>query len=158
MTYTPQAGDEGFGLLKAALRDYLRADTTITSELPGGVNGFLDEGFMTAETPTPAVMFATVGDGQSAAVREQSLVRFIVYVVDRGRGLSKVERILHRVRRRINDTGAALSYLTFPTNTGLVVEHIEASGSSSSASLPAWKAEARGVYVFLIVRGLEATY
>lgn len=156
--YTPQAGDEGFGLIKAALRDYLAADTTITSELPQGSSSFIDEGFLAETTATPVVMFATVGDGQSAAVREQSLVRLIVYVVDRGRGLLKVERILHRVRRRINDTDAALEFFTFPAATGLVVEHIEASGSSSSASLPAWKAEARGVYVFLTVRGFEADY
>lgn len=156
--YIPLPGDEGYGALKAALRDYLIADTTITSELPSGAAGVIDEGFLTETTPTPCIMFATVGDGQSAAVREQSLVRLIVYVVDRGRGLLKVERILNRVRRRLNNTEAALQFLTFPVETGLVVEHIEASGSSSSASLPAWKAEARGVYVFLTVRGLEAAY
>src|SRR5215217_1330077 len=128
--YTPQIGDEGFGLLKAALRDYLAGDTTITSELPTGRNGIIDEGFLTEETPTPCIMFATVGDGQSAAVRDQTLARLIVYVVDRGRGLLKIERILNRVRRRLNQTDAALSFLTFPAETGLVVEHIEASGSS----------------------------
>lgn len=156
--YTPTQGDEGYALLKAALRDYLAADTTITSELPSKAAGIIDEGFLTETTPTPCIMFATVGDGQSAGVREQALVRLIVYVVDRGRGLLKIERILNRVRRRLNRTDAALSFLTFPVGTGLVVEHIEASGSSSSASLPAWKAEARGVYVFLTVRGLEADY
>jgi len=155
--YTPTVGDEGFGLLKAALRDYLINDTTITSELPSGQYGVIDEGFLTETTLTPCIMFATVGDGQSAAVRDASLVRLIVYVVDRGRGLLKIERILNRVRRRLNSTEAALSFLTFPAGT-LVVEHIEASGSSSSASLPAWKAEARGVYVFMTVRGLEADY
>lgn len=155
--YTPTPGDEGFALLKAALRDYLVGDTTITSELASGQYGIIDEGFFTETTPTPCIMFATVGDGQTAAVADAALVRLIVYVLDRGRGLLKIERILHRVRRRLNDTDAALSFLTFPAGT-LVVEHIEASGSSSSASLPAWKAEARGVYVFLNVRGLEASY
>ena len=155
--YTPVAGDEGFQLLKAALRDYLINDTTITAELASGQYGIIDEGFFTETTPTPCIMFATIGDGQSAAVRDATLVRFIVYVLDRGRGLLKVERILNRVRRRLNSTEAALSFLTFPAGT-LVVEHIEASGSSSSASLPAWKAEARGVYVFMTVRGLEADY
>jgi hypothetical protein len=168
--YYPQAGEEGFGLLKAALRDYLRDNTLVNPKtgallpnvvelLPGGqAAGFIDEGFLKEDTKTPVVMFSTVGDGQSERVREDTLVRLILYVIDRGRGLYSIERILHRMRRRLNATEATLQYLTFPKSTGLVVTHIEASGSTSSVSLPAWKAEARAVYVFLTVKGLEADF
>jgi hypothetical protein len=162
--YTPKPGEEGFGLLKAALREYLVADLSaaglpsVIAELPNGAQSIIDEGFLTAETPTPVVMFTTVGDGQTDNVAAHSLVRFIVYVVDKGRGLSKVERILHRIRRRLNRTELALNHLTFPPGVEPIVVHIEASGSTSTASLPAWKAEARGLYLFLTVYGLEADH
>jgi hypothetical protein len=162
--YLPKQGEEGLGLLKAALRDYIVADLaaaglpSVVTELPSGAAGVIDEGFMTATTPTPVVMFATVGDGQTDQVAENSLVRFIVYALDQGRGLSKVERILHRLRLRLNRTELALAYLTFPPGVPPVVLHIEASGSTSSVSLPAWKAEARGLYLFLTVKGLEADH
>jgi hypothetical protein len=164
MTYTPQAGDEGFALIKAALRDYIIADLSayglpsVTSELPSGAASVIDEGFLTTTTPTPVVMFTTVGDGQSEDVRENTLVRFIVYVVDRGRGLSTIERVLHRVRKRLNKTDVALDFLTFPSSVEMRVESIEAKGSTASVTLPAWGAEARGVYVFLVVKGLEADF
>ena len=160
--YVPQPGEEGFALLKAALRAYLIADLSaeglpsVTELLPLGANSVIDEGFLTETTPTPVLMFATVGDGQTAQVRTNSLVRFILYAIDRGRGLSRIERVLHRVRMRINRTDLALSRLTFPQGTDLIVVNIQASGSSSSVSLPAWKAEARGLYTFLTVQGLEA--
>ena len=162
--YTPQPGEEGFAIVKAALRDYIAADLSayglpsVVSELPNGAAGIIDEGFLTDTLPTPVVMFTTVGDGQSEQIRENTLVRFIVYVVDRGRGLSTIERVLHRIRRRINKTDVALNYLTFPSDVDLRVENIEASGSTASVSLPAWKAEARGLYVFVTVKGLEADY
>lgn len=165
MPYVPQPGEEGFGLLKAALRAYIIADLSayglpsVTAQLPGGVKGVIDEGFLFEETPTPVVMFSTLGDGQSADVRENTLVRFILYAVDRGRGLSNIERVLTRVRRRLNMTDVALNHFAFPAGTSeLRVEHIEASGSTASVTLPAWRAEARGLYVFLTVKGLEADY
>src|SRR5262245_15955416 len=102
--------DEGFGMLKAALRDYIAADLSanglpsVIELLPGGANGIIDEGNLTPETATPIVMFTTVGDGQTADVGDNALVRLIVYVLDRGRGLSVIERILHRMRRRLNKT------------------------------------------------------
>lgn len=162
--YYPQSGEEGFVLLKSALREYIAADLSayglpsVTELLPSGRNSIIDEGFLTETTPNPVVMFSTVGDGQSEQVRENSLVRFILYAIDKGRGLSKIERILHRIRRRLNKTDVALNFLTFPAGTDLRVENIEASGSTASVSLPAWKAEARGVYVFMTVKGLEADY
>lgn len=169
MTYIAQSGLEGFGLLKAALRDYLVAPNLVNPTtgkplpnvvelLPSGVAGIIDEGFLKEETVCPVVMFSTIGDGQSEAVREDTLVRFILYAVDRGRGLYHIDRVLHRVRRRLNSTEAALSFLTFPKSAGFTVSHIDARGSTSSVSLPAWKAEARAVYVFLTVKGLEADY
>ncbi len=162
--YTPQPGDEGFLLIKAALRDYLAADLSahnlpsVTGLLPQGAASIIDEGFLTDATPTPVVMFTTVGDGQSEDVRENTLARFIVYVVDRGRGLSTIERVLHRVRRRFNKTAVALEYLTFPASVDIRIESIEAKGSTASVSLPAWKAEARGLYLFLTIKGLEADF
>ncbi len=162
--YIPQSGEEGFVLLKSALREYIAADLSayglpsVTELLPQGRASIIDEGFLAETTPTPIVMFTTVGDGQSERIRENSLVRFILYVVDKGRGLSTIERVLHRVRRRLNKTDVALDYLTFPVGVDIRVENIEASGSTASVSLPAWKAEARGVYVFLTVKGLEADY
>lgn len=162
--YIPQSGEEGFVLLKSALREYIAADLSayglpsVTELLPQGRASIIDEGFLAETTPTPVVMFTTVGDGQSERIRENSLVRFILYVVDKGRGLSTIERVLHRVRRRLNKTDVALDYLTFPVEVDIRVENIEASGSTASVSLPAWKAEARGVYVFLTVKGLEADY
>lgn len=165
MPYTPQPGEEGFGLIKAALREYLAADLSahglpsVIELLPSGRNGIIDEGFLAEDVPTPVVMFATVGDGQTADVRANSLTRFIVYVVDRGRGLYTIERILHRIRRRLNRTDVALDYFAFPVGSSdLRIEHIEASGSTASTTLPAWRAEARGVYVFLTVKGLEADF
>lgn len=160
--YTPQPDEEGLGLIKAALRDYIAADLSayglpsVTALLPNGAASILDEGFLTAETAGPAVVFTTIGDGQSAQCRANSLVRLIVYAIDTGRGLSKIERVVHRLRKRLNSTTLALDFLTFPPEVELRVENIEASASTASASLPAWKAEARGVYVFLTIRGMQA--
>lgn len=164
MPYTPQPEDEGLGMVKAALRDYITADLSanglpsVTELLSLGAAGVLDEGYLTPQTAMPVVMFTTVGDGQTDAVGENALVRFILYAIDRGRGLSIVERILHRMRRRLNKTDAALSFLTLPAASGLSIVHVEAKGSTASVSLPAWKAEARALYVFLTVKGLESDY
>lgn len=164
MAYNPHPEDEGFGMIKAALRDYITADLSasglpsVIALLPSGVNGVLDEGLLTPETPTPVIMLTTVGDGQTDQVAANSLVRFIVYVVDRGRGLFTIERILHRLRRRLNSTEVALNFLTLPASSGLSILHLEASGSTASVSLPAWQAEARAVYLFLTVKGLESDY
>jgi hypothetical protein len=164
VTYQPQNGDEGFALLKAALRDYIAADLSayglpsVVELLPQGAASIVDEGFLTDTMPTPLVMFTTVGDGQSEDVRENTLARFIVYVVDRGRGLSSIERVLHRVRKRLNRSDVALDFLTFPADVDIRIENIEAKGSTASVSLPAWKAEARGLYLFIVIRGLEADF
>lgn len=165
MAYTPQPDDEGFVLLKSALRAYLAADLSaeglpsVTALLPSGAGGIIDEGFFTEDTPTPVIMFTTVGDGQNADVQSNSLVRLIVYVIDRGRGQYLIERVLHRIRKRINRAEVALNYFVFPVgSTDLRIEHIQVSGSSSSVSLPAWRAEARGVYVSLTVKGLQSDY
>jgi len=158
--YYPQPGQEGLGLIKAALRSYITADLSahglpsVTELLPSGANGVIDEGDLTEDTPTPLVMFATVGDGQDRG----GLVRLLLYVLDRGRGLLLIERVLHRLRKRLNTTEVALDYLTFPPGTDLVIQHIEASGSSSSLTLPAWRAEGRALYVFLTVRGFESDF
>ncbi len=164
MPYVPQAQDEGFGMIKAALRDYIVADLSahglpsVIELLPTGAASVLDEGFMTATTPTPVILVATVGDGESDDVGENTLVRFIVYVVDRGRGLSIIERVLHRLRRRLNTTQVALDFMTLPYSSGLSILHLKASGSTASVSLPAWKAEARAVYLFIDVKGLESDF
>jgi hypothetical protein len=165
MPYTPQPGEEGYGLIKAALRDYLIADLSayglpsVTELLPSGAAGIIDEGHFTENTPTPVMMFTTLGDGQTADIRANTLVRFIVYAIDRGRGLYTIERLIHRVRLRLNKTDVALAHFAFPVGTAdLRIENIEASGSGASATLPAWRAEARGVYVFVTVKGLEADY
>lgn len=165
MTYTPQPDEEGYGLIKAALRAYLAEDLSaeglpsVTALLPSGAAGIIDEGFLTEQTPTPVVMFATVGDGQTAEVRSNSLVRIILYVIDRGRGLYQIERVLHRIRKRLNRTDVALNYFAFPVgSTDLRIEDIQVSGSTSSASLPAWRAETRGVYVSLTVKGLQSDF
>lgn len=163
--YWPQTGDEGFALLKAALRDYIVADLSayglpsVTELLPSGSSSVIDEGHMTDTTETPVVMVTTVGDGQEASVKDNTLARFIVYAIDRGRGLSTIEKVLHRLRKRLNKTDVTREFFSFPPNTvDFTVEHIEASGSTSSVSLPAWKAEGRAVYVFVTIRGMEADW
>lgn len=149
MAYTPQAGDEGLGLFLAALRDYLVADTDITELLPSGTAGVMPEGFFTHDTPTPAVLLMIIGDGESSWGKDAQLVRLLVTVLDRGRGYWMIERLIHRIRKRINDTQSALSFLTYePGTADHTVLHIEASGTTTSASYPAWKAEGRGLYVF----------
>lgn len=162
--YVPKPGEEGFLTVKGVLREYILADLTeyglpsVVEFLPGGVKGFIDEGTLTETTPTPVILCSTIGDGQSEQIRTNSLVRFILYVIDRGRGLYYIERILHRMRMRLNASSIVLNYMLFPPESDIRIENIEASGSTSSTSLPAWKAEARGLYVFVTVKGLEADY
>lgn len=161
--YDPRPEEEGYALLKNAVRDYLLADLSeyglpsVTALLNGGVSGIIDEGSFTETTPTPVIIFSTLGDG-GVKSGGYSIARLILYVVDRGRGLLEVERIVDRIRRRLNakDDGKrlALSWLTFtPGSTPLRVEDIEASGSSATMTLPAWRAEGHGLYVFLTVSG-----
>lgn len=147
--YTPQAGDEGMGLFMVALRDYLVADATILELLPNGAASILPEGFFTNDTPTPAVVISMIGDGESAWGVDAQLVRLMVNVLDRGRGYHTIERVLRRIRRRINDTQTAMEYLTYtPGTSDHSVLHIEAPGSSTSATYPNWNAEGRALYVF----------
>lgn len=152
--YTPQPGDEGMALLLAAFRDYIAADPAITELLPQGVNSIIPEGFLTENTPTPVIMPTIVGDGESG--NDVQFVRLLVYVIDRGRGYYTIERILHRLRTRLNDSPTALEFFTFPPNEPLRILNINASGTSTSASFPAWKAEGRGLYVFIQVGGMPA--
>lgn len=154
--YQPQPGDEGLALFLAAFRDYLAADPKVIELLPQGADSIIPEGFLTEDTPTPVVMPTMVGDGESSYGNDVQLVRLLVYVLDRGRGYYDIERILHRLRSRLNDTPAVLEFFTFPPDEPLRVWSINASGSSASASFPAWKAEGRGLYVFVQVGGLPA--
>lgn len=152
--YTPQVGDEGLQLFLAAVRDYIASETDVTSLLPSGATGVLPEGFLTTETPTPAVLIAMIGDGQSAAGRGVQLVRLIVYVMDRGRGYYFIEKVLHRLRALFNDSPGVAEYFTFPSEEPLKVWSINASGTTTSASFPQWKCEGRGIYLFAEVGGL----
>lgn len=162
--YTPPEGadnSEGLGLLKVAIRDFLLSDPTIVETLHNDPDWpkAIEEGLLDENMPTPVLMFGTVGDGDTDTVGAHTLVRLIVYVVDRGRGLSRIEKALHRVRRRINDTEAALEFLQFDKEqTGMSLIHIAAKGSTASVSLPAWKAEARGAYVFSRLEGFQSSW
>lgn len=167
--YYPKLGEEGVGVLKGALRDFIVADLAsynlppVTALLPSGVSGVIDEGFFTTETLTPVVMCTTNGDGASAGSDQESLVRFLFYAIDRGRGLSAIERILDRLRWRLNvvadpehphNYALVSQYFVLPPTERFRIERLEAPGTTFSTTLPAWRAEARGLYVFLTVRGL----
>ena len=65
--YTPQPGDEGLQLLAVALRDYILSEASIVELLPEGVESVVPEGFLTSETPTPVLLIAKLGHGESAA-------------------------------------------------------------------------------------------
>lgn len=162
--YVPDPEVEGIQLIKLAIRAFLTLDLTayghkpIVPLLPAGVNGILDEGLVNANTQFPVIMFSTLGDGQSELIGANSILRLIIYVIDQGRGQAVIEKILSRVRTRLNDTQLTRQFFAFPPTAGLRVEHIEAKGSTASASSPAWKAESRGIFTFLTVYGLEAAY
>lgn len=153
MVYIPQPGDEGLALFLVALRDYLAADPSIVSLLPEGASSIIPEGFLTESTPTPVILMATVGDGAQGP--DVQLVRLILYVMDRDRGYYNIERILARMRKRLNDTQTARDFFTFPPEEPLKLWGIEASGSTTSATFPNWKMEGRGLYVFAQLGGLS---
>jgi hypothetical protein len=153
--YTPQPGDEGLGLLLVALRDYLAADEAILELLPAREKGIVAEGFLTNDTPTPFIMPTVIGDGESAWGVDAQLVRLLIYAGDRGRGYSRIERLLNRIRRRINNSPAAQVFFTFPSTEPMHLLSIEVSGSSASATLPAWRAELRGLFVFAHLAGMR---
>lgn len=155
--YTPQPGDEGLALLLASIRDYLAEDPAILELLPQGADSIVPEGFLTENTPTPVIMPTMIGDGESAYGNDVQLVRLLIYVLDRGRGYYDIERLMYRMRKRLNDTPAVLEFFTFPPDEPLRVWNINASGSSASTSFPAWKAEGRGLYVFVQVGGLPTS-
>lgn len=155
--YIPQPEDEGLALYLVALRDYLAADPAVIELLPSGAAGIIPEGDFREDTPTPVIMPAMGGDGGGGYGRDVQLVRLILYVLDRGRGNYAIERILSRIRRRINDTEAALAFFTFPPGERLQVWSIEAKGGTASTSFPNWRAEGRGLYVFAHVGGLDAS-
>lgn len=155
--YQPQPGDEGMALFLAAFRDFLAADPDLMELLPNGADSIIPEGFLTEDTPTPVVMPAMIGDGESAWGIDVQLVRLVVYVIDRQRGYYTIERVLQRLRRRVNDTPAMLEFFTFPPDEPLQVLSISASGTTASATFHAWKAEGRGLYVFAQVGGLPTS-
>lgn len=155
--YQPQPDDEGLQLLSVAIRDYIASDTApkgVVELLPDGAEGIIPEGFMTAESATPVVLMARLGFGESAAGTEIRLVRYIVYVLDRGRGYYAIEKVLHRLMKLFNDTPRALEYLTFPPEEPLKVLSIKAPGGTATASFPQWQCEGEGAYLFVEVRGL----
>ena len=159
--YQPQDGDEGLQLLSVALRDYIASDTAVggvVELLPGGAEGVIPEGFMTSETDTPIVLIAKLGFGESASGTEIRLVRYIIYVLDRGRGYYAIEKVLHRLTKLFNDTPRALEYLTFPQEEPLKVLSIKAPGGTATASFPQWQCEGEGAYLFVEVRGLPTAY
>jgi hypothetical protein len=155
--YLPQPDDEGLQLLSVAIRDYIASDTApkgVVELLPGEAQGIIPEGFMTGEIETPVVLLAKLGFGEAAAGGDVRLVRFIVYVLDRGRGYFAIEKVLHRVLKLFNDTPRALEYLTFPAEEPLKVLSIKAPGGTATASFPQWQCEGEGLYLFVEVRGL----
>lgn len=152
--YTPQPDDEGTQLLLAAIRDYIASEAPVTSLLAEGVESVLPEGFLTSETLTPVIQIAMIGDGSSASGAGIQLVRLIVYVMDRGRGFYKIEKVLSRLRALFNDSPRTLDYLTFPADEPLRVLSVNASGTTASATFPQWKCEGRGLYLFIEVSGL----
>lgn len=155
--YEPQPGDTGAQLIQVALRDYLATDAALLGLLGEGIESILPEGFLTLETPTPAIMFTVIGDGQSDFGIGDQLLRLIVYVVDRGRGYLRVEQILERMRALINNSPQAMEFLTFPPGFTPLVLHIEATGTTASTTLPRFQCEARGLYVFLHLGGIPTS-
>lgn len=160
MPYTPTSGDEGTQLLLSALRDFIRSDTAsggVVPLLPAGTAGVLPEGFLTNETLTPAIVIADLGYGEAASGGDVRLVRYIVYAIDRGRGYYNIDRLIYRLGKLLNGTEAALNYLTFPSAEPLMVLSLKAPGATATASYPGWKAEGKGLYLFVEVRGLLAS-
>ena len=155
--YTPQPDDEGIQLLTAALRDYVRSEPGIISLLPAGNGGVIPEGFMTNETPTPIILIADLGYGESASGDDVRLQRYIVYVLDRGRGYFYIDKGLTRLGKLFNNTQRALDFLTFPAEEPLKVLTIRAPGATATASFPQWTCEGKGLYLFVEVRGLDAS-
>lgn len=153
MTYQPQEGDEGLVLIFAALRDYLATDTKLLSMLPEGADSILPEGFLEQDTPTPVVMFTTIGDGDTDAGVDSHLLRLVVYALDRGRGYMNIERINWRLRELFNDTIAIMRFLSFPAGVKPMVTHVMDSGGTASASYPRWNVEGRGRYLFVHTTG-----
>lgn len=154
---------EGMGLLKVGIRDYLARDLSseglpsVVELLPAGNAGLIDEGNL-GETPVPLVMITSLGDGETELDSDVTLVRFIIYAVNRGVGLFEIERILSRMRTRLNRSDLVHSFLTFNPASGLRLDSLEVSGSTASKTSKAWKAETRGLYLFARVRGLQATF
>lgn len=171
MAYTVQSGDEGTALFLAALRDYIVTETAqaaytpdgdypavpvadqILPLLPNGTASVIPEGFLTDTTPTPVVLLSMIGDGNTAYGRDVQLVRLLVYVLDRGRGYYDIDRVLQRLRTRFNTSSRWQQFFTFSTGN-LQLLHLEATGSTASASYPNWRAEGRALYVFAHLRGL----
>jgi hypothetical protein len=154
MPYTPQAGDEGLQLLGAALRDYIISEEDITGVVPDHEVTALPEGFMTSETATPVIVLARLGYGESAAGGDTRLVRYIVYVLDRGRGYYWIEKLLFRLGKLLNDSERVAEFFTFPAEEPLQVLTVRAPGGTATASFPSWQCEGEGLYLFVEVRGL----
>lgn len=142
-------------MLRSAQRDFIAALPGVVSELADGTDSILPEGFFTHETPTPAIVIADLGDGESAEGSGTQLLRSIVYVMDRGRGYSRIDRVLHRLREGLNNTALVMAFFTFPPGE-INLQHLRASGRTATATFPQWNCEGQGLYVFTSVGGLTA--
>lgn len=155
MTYSAPNGEKGTQLLKACLFDYFRTDATLLSYLGSGTNGFYDEGEFEAESPTPAVVNVTFGDGEAT---DHTLLRIVLWVVDRGRGFFEIERIIERIQYLFGATDpavgqAALNYFTFLPADHKAILSIRTNATTASASFPSWQTEGRAVYFFFHIEG-----
>jgi hypothetical protein len=118
-----------------------------------GAPSIIPEGFLKVDTPKPAIIIAKLPDGNTGKGVDDHLLRLLLYVIDSGRGYSYIERIAWRLRELINSP-ETMRFLTFPPGVFPMVSNIRLTGSTDSITLPQFKAEAAGLYVFLNLVGV----
>lgn len=147
--YTPAENEEGLTIIVSALKEYLSKDTKLMSMLGGAAEDcIISEGMLTDSMPFPALMFTTIAEGDTESGEGTQLTRLIVYAIDRGRGYLKIEGILSRLRRLLR-SDECFRYCTFPPNVDFAVGLIRAPGATASVTVPRFKCEMRGLYVFI---------
>lgn len=146
--YNPLPNEYGLAVLYPAVRDYLAQDPLLVGMLGGSpADCIIQEGLYTEETPTPCILLSTIAEGDTASGYGTNLIRIIAYAIDEGRGYYAIENMLPRIKR-LFESDKMFSFLTFPPRVGFAILGIEAPGTTTSATLPTYRSEARGVYVF----------
>lgn len=140
----------GVQFIRDALETYLLLDLTeeglpsFSAYLRGG---FVEEGRLSEATPTPAAYLAFAGDGEIQP--GVYALRFILYVVEKGRGYAAIDAALDAARLRLAREDLLFDFFSLPSSPRVL--GVRVSGALSSSAISSWKAEGKGIVILVYV-------